>query len=198
LLVTFENFALDTNRRELCRDAEAVPTQPQAFDLLANLVENRDRVVTKDDLVASIWGGRIVSESTLTSRINSLRRALGDSGKEQRLIRTASRKGIRFVGDVNVVHRPKAPASAVPAVSAVKSPALRQEVRFCRASDGTRIAYAEVGSAKRGYQGALRKALRRVMLDWSRPVGVPQSSALHSSRPAFRSPSMNNSMSSGV
>jgi pimeloyl-ACP methyl ester carboxylesterase/DNA-binding winged helix-turn-helix (wHTH) protein len=168
LLVTFENFALDTNRRELCRDAEAVPTQPQVFDLLAYLVENRDRVVTKDDLVASIWGGRIVSESTLTSRINSVRRALGDSGKEQRLIRTASRKGIRFVGDVNVVHMPKAPASAVPAVSAVKIPALRQEVRFCRASDGTRIAYAEVGSGPPLIKAA--NWLTHIEYDWASPV----------------------------
>jgi pimeloyl-ACP methyl ester carboxylesterase len=131
-------------------------------------VENRDRVVTKDDLVASIWGGRIVSESTLTSRINSVRRALGDSGKEQRLIRTASRKGIRFVGDVNVVHRPKAPASAVPAVPAVKSPALRQEVRFCRASDGTRIAYAEVGSGPPLIKAA--NWLTHIEYDWASPV----------------------------
>jgi adenylate cyclase len=72
------------------------------FDLLVYLVQNHDRVVTKDDLIASIWGGRIVSESTLTSRINAARKAIGDSGKEQRLIRTVPRKGIRFVGDVRV------------------------------------------------------------------------------------------------
>ena len=70
------------------------------FDLLVCLVENRDRVVSKDDLIASVWGGRIVSESTLTSRINSARKAIGDSGDEQRLIRTIARKGLRFVGDV--------------------------------------------------------------------------------------------------
>jgi TolB-like protein len=75
--------------------------QPQVFDLLEFLVRNRDRVVTKDDLIASIWGGRIVSESTLSTRINAARVAVGDSGEEQRLIRTLPRKGIRFVG---VVH----------------------------------------------------------------------------------------------
>jgi TolB-like protein len=70
------------------------------FDLLVYLVENRDRVVSKDDLLASIWGGRIVSDSTLTSRINAARKAVGDNGNEQKLIRTIARKGFRFVGDV--------------------------------------------------------------------------------------------------
>ncbi len=74
--------------------------EPQVFDLLVYLVENRDRVVSKDDLFASIWGGRIVSDSTLTSRINATRKAVGDSGDEQKLIRTIARKGFRFVGDV--------------------------------------------------------------------------------------------------
>ena len=70
------------------------------FDLLVYLVENRDRVVSKDDLIASVWGGRIVSDSTLTSRINAARKAVGDSGKDQKLIRTIARKGLRFVGAV--------------------------------------------------------------------------------------------------
>ena len=70
------------------------------FDLVY-LVQNHDRVVSKDDLIASVWGGRIVSESTLTSRINAARKAIGDSGKEQRLIRTIARKGMRFVGEVD-------------------------------------------------------------------------------------------------
>ena len=88
--------------------------EPQVFDLLVYLVENRDRVVSKDDLFASIWGGRIVSDSTLTSRINAARKAVGDSGDEQKLIRTIARKGFRFVGDVR---RPTggAPAHADPA-----------------------------------------------------------------------------------
>ena len=91
---------------------EAIAVEPQVFDLLVYLVENRDRVVSKDDLIASVWGGRIVSESTLTSRINAARKALGDSGDEQRLIRTIARKGIRFVGavrtqDETAAHRPR-------------------------------------------------------------------------------------------
>ena len=75
------------------------------FDLLIYLVQNRDRVVSKDDLIAAVWGGRIVSESTLTSRINAARKAVGDSGDEQRLIRTIARKGIRFVGDASAENR---------------------------------------------------------------------------------------------
>src|SRR5437868_4810030 len=91
---------LDVRRRELKKGGVQVAVEPQVFDLLIYLVENRDRVVSKDDMIASVWGGRIVSESTLTSRINSARKALGDSGDEQRLIRTIARKGIRFVGEV--------------------------------------------------------------------------------------------------
>ena len=96
----FADYVLDVARRELRRGGEPVGLEPQVFDLLVHLVRNRDRVVTKDDLLDSVWAGRIVSESTLTSRINAARKAVGDSGAAQRLIRTMPRKGIRFVGDV--------------------------------------------------------------------------------------------------
>jgi TolB-like protein/Tfp pilus assembly protein PilF len=100
LLVSFGAFGLDTDRRELKRHGELVPLEPQVFDLLVYLIENRDRVVSKDDLIAAVWGGRIVSESTLTSRINAVRKAVGDSGGRQAVIRTIARKGVRFVGEV--------------------------------------------------------------------------------------------------
>jgi len=96
----FENHTLDTERRELLRGGLPVALQPQVFDVLIHLIGNRDRVVTRDDLISGVWGGRIVSDSTLTSRINAAREAVGDSGKTQRLIRTISRKGFRFVGEV--------------------------------------------------------------------------------------------------
>jgi TolB-like protein/Tfp pilus assembly protein PilF len=95
----FEDYLLDPERRELTRGAQAVPLGPQVFDLLLHLVRNRGHVVSKDDLLDSVWGGRTVSESTLTSHINAARRAVGDNGKDQRLIRTIARKGFRFVGD---------------------------------------------------------------------------------------------------
>jgi TolB-like protein/Tfp pilus assembly protein PilF len=100
VLFLFPEHSLDTDRRELRRGTEAVALEPQVFDLLVYLVENRDRVVNKDDLLGSIWGGRIVSDSTLTSRINAARKAISDSGEEQKLIRTIARKGFRFVGEV--------------------------------------------------------------------------------------------------
>jgi TolB-like protein/tetratricopeptide (TPR) repeat protein len=97
----FNNHILDTDLRELRRGGELIAMQPQVFDLLAYLLKNRGQVVSRDDLIALVWGGRIVSDSTLDSRINAARNAIGDSGKEQKLIRTIPRKGVRFVGAVD-------------------------------------------------------------------------------------------------
>jgi TolB-like protein len=96
----FGGHTLDTDRRELRRNSGPVAVEPQVFDLLVYLVQNRDRVVSKNDLIASVWGGRAVSDSTLTSRINAARKAVGDNGEDQKLIRTIPRKGLRFVGAV--------------------------------------------------------------------------------------------------
>lgn len=97
----FDNHILDTDRRELRRGNDLVAMQPQVFDLLVHLLKHRDRVVSRDDLLELVWGGRIVSDSTLDSRINAARNAIGDNGKDQRLIRTIPRKGLRFVGTVD-------------------------------------------------------------------------------------------------
>jgi TolB-like protein/DNA-binding winged helix-turn-helix (wHTH) protein/tetratricopeptide (TPR) repeat protein len=103
----FGNYVLDVDRRELSRGGDLIPMGPQVFDLLAYLVIGRERVVTKDDLLGAVWGGRIVSESTLTSHINAVRKAIGDNGEEQSLIRTVARKGFRFIGEVEEVqHTP--------------------------------------------------------------------------------------------
>ena len=99
---SFSDHEIDTGRRELHRGSEPVAVEPQVFDLLVYLLLNRDRVVSKEDLIAAVWGGRIVSDSTLTSRINAARKAIGDSGDQQKLIRTIARKGLRFVGAVGV------------------------------------------------------------------------------------------------
>lgn len=96
----FQDHLLDTDLRELSREQVPVAVEPQVFDLVVHLMENRDRVVSKDELIDKIWHGRSVSESTLTSRINAARKAIGDSGASQALIRTIARKGFRFVGDV--------------------------------------------------------------------------------------------------
>jgi len=106
----FADHKLDTDRRELRRGSEGIEVEPQVLDLL----ENRDRFVSKDDLVASVWGGRIVSDATLTSRIYAARKAVGDSGRGQKLIRTIARKGFRFVGAVRT--QPTVPNRHLPSV----------------------------------------------------------------------------------
>src|SRR5215813_10668944 len=96
----FAEFEIDIGRQELRRGGAIVRIEPQVFDLLVHLVRNRDRVVSKDELIDVIWQGRIVSDATLTSRISAARRALGDSGSDQSLIRTLHKRGFRFVGEV--------------------------------------------------------------------------------------------------
>ena len=96
----FEDYALDTDRRELHRATNVIAVAPQVLDLLDFLIRNRERVVSKDDLINAVWKGRIVSDAALTTRVNAARRAIGDTGEEQRLIKTLSRKGFRFVGAV--------------------------------------------------------------------------------------------------
>ncbi len=100
MLYLFEDYGLDTDRRELYRATSLISVEPKVFDLLVYVIRNRERVVSKDDLVAAIWNGRIVSESALTTCINAARNAIGDSGDAQRLIKTLPRKGIRFIGIV--------------------------------------------------------------------------------------------------
>ena len=102
----FEEYAFDTDRRELHRGAEVVSVAPQVFDLLDYLIRNRERVVSKDDLINAIWNGRIVSDAALTTRLNAARIAIADSGEEQRLIKTLPRKGFRFVGQVREAQEP--------------------------------------------------------------------------------------------
>jgi pimeloyl-ACP methyl ester carboxylesterase len=122
-------------------------------------------VVSKDDLLEAIWGGRIVSESTLTSRINAARRAVGDSGEQQALIRTIARKGIRFVGAVSEA---KPTGTSANTAQQAPSSSLRQDIHFCTAPDGTRIAYAEVGRGLPLVKTA--NWLSHLEYDWQSPV----------------------------
>jgi DNA-binding winged helix-turn-helix (wHTH) protein len=122
MLYLFEDFVLDPERRELRRGGVVIAVQPQVFDLLEYLITNRGRVVSKDDILQAVWGGRIVSESALTTRINAMRTAVGDDGDQQRLIRTLPRKGIRFVGVVQERARPADEAAAAPLVVDTETP----------------------------------------------------------------------------
>jgi DNA-binding winged helix-turn-helix (wHTH) protein/alpha-beta hydrolase superfamily lysophospholipase len=150
LIYFFEDYSLDIDRRELRRGAEAVAVEPQVFDVLAYLIGHRERVISNDDLIASVWNGRIVSESTLSSRIAAVRHAVGDSGERQCLIRTIPRKGYRFVAQVRENSEagdgpdatPKNMAGLAAGVSAAHP---KQAVTFCRTVDGINLAVASVG-----------------------------------------------------
>lgn len=124
MLYLFEDYQLDTDRRELRRGTALISVEPKVFDLLAYMVENRERVVSKDDLIEALWGGRIVSDSALTTRLNAARTAVADSGEEQRLIKTLPRKGLRFIGAVRQEQRSAAAVATMAADMARQPPSL--------------------------------------------------------------------------
>jgi pimeloyl-ACP methyl ester carboxylesterase/DNA-binding winged helix-turn-helix (wHTH) protein len=161
----FGAYRLDAARMELWRDGEEVALEPQVFRLLLHLVENRDCVISKGELIDTVWDGKIVSDATLTTRINAARRAVGDSGKDQASIRTVSKRGYRFVAATK--EGPALPdtqtKSGAPAVSA-----LAQSVRFCTTRDGLRLAYASAGEGP-----VLVKAanwMNHLEFDWDSPI----------------------------
>ena len=141
--------------------------EPQVFDLLVHLVRNRDRGVSKDDLLNAIWQGRIVSNSTVSSRIAALRRVLGDGADRRQFIRTIARRGIRFVGDVREVADPEAPAAARERTRT----AAHQDVTFCRTTDGVTLAVARSGSGLPLVKTA--NWLNHIEFDWQSPVWSP-------------------------
>src|SRR5262249_44509450 len=100
MLLAFDDCVLDLDRRELLLASPLRATAPKVFDLLVYRAEQRAGVVSRDDLIDAVWGGRIISESTLASHINAVRKAVGDSGEQQRVIRTVPRKGFRFAADI--------------------------------------------------------------------------------------------------
>jgi pimeloyl-ACP methyl ester carboxylesterase len=145
----FSGHTLNTDLRELSRGGERIAIEPQVFDLLVYLLKNRSRVVSKDELIVAVWEGRVVSDSTLASRVNAARHAIGDSGHEQQLIRTLSRR------------EPTEANRAAP----------RQEIRFCTSSDGVRIAFAQVGAGDPLVKAA--NYLNHLEYDWESPVWKP-------------------------
>jgi DNA-binding winged helix-turn-helix (wHTH) protein/pimeloyl-ACP methyl ester carboxylesterase len=176
LIYTFENYCLDLNRRELRRGTEAIPMEPRVFDLLEFLVRNQDRVVNKDELIAAVWNGRIVSDSAITSRINAARRAIGDSGKQQRLIRTIARKGHRFIGEVHPPAKTSHGSSMEPATRSCEAdrpsvPPGKQTVTFCRTKDGFNLAVASVGRGPVLVRAA--HWATNIEYDWQNPVTGP-------------------------
>jgi DNA-binding winged helix-turn-helix (wHTH) protein len=127
MIFRIDECVVDTHAFEGRRNGTAVPVQPQVLDLLILLLENRDRLVTKDEIIDRVWHRRVVSDATLNSRIKSARQAIGDSGASQQLIRTIRGRGLRFVseasqssceaaGDGKTTHTPTTRASAPTAV----------------------------------------------------------------------------------
>jgi DNA-binding winged helix-turn-helix (wHTH) protein len=161
MIVRFDQFSIDKEKFELRKAGEIVSVEPQVFELLVYLVQNRDRVIGHEELFEKIWDGRIVSQSTLTSRINAARAAIGDDGGKQALIKTVPRKGYRFVGQV------KAEQSAAPALSA-PAPTMRQDIQFCQSKDGTRIAYASSGAGPLIVKAA--NWMSHLEFEWQGPV----------------------------
>ncbi len=157
----FGDHEIDLDRYEVRRAGHPVPVEPQVFDVLCYLVEHRDRVVTKEELLDNVWGDRFVSESALTSRIKDARRAVGDDGQLQHVIRTVHGRGYRFVADLaDLEPRPRIGLSgAVPG---------DQDIRFCRAADGVRLAYATVGDGPTLVKAA--NWLSHLDYDWESPV----------------------------
>lgn len=161
----FMDCELDTEAHELRREGTVQSIQPQVFDLLRHLVSNPDRLITRDELIERIWGGRIVSEAAIDSRINAARKAVGDDGTRQAVIRTVARRGIRFVAPVRQDGAPAAtPWAPV------------QTVRFCRSADGARIAYGLSGTGPM----LLRAGhwLTHLEHDWHSPIWRPFLDAL--------------------
>jgi len=140
-VATFGQFELDRQRFELRRAGSPVHIEPRVFDLLAYLIDHRDRVVGKQELLGAVWGDRFVTESALTTRLKAARRAVDDDGARQEVIKTVHGRGYQFVAPVSVTCEPGAPvAAAEPARSAT------QEIRYCSSDDGVRIAYASLGT----------------------------------------------------
>ena len=161
MIYRFNQFILDEERIELHSETGPVEVEPQVFSLLLTLIENRHRVVGKDELIDAVWGGRIVSDSTLSSRINAARRAVGDSGKTQSVIHTAARRGFRFVAAVTK-------EKAAPGDADDSRQSGTQTIRFCTTSDGVRLAYAVAGSGRPLVKAA--NWLNHLEYDWVSPV----------------------------
>lgn len=158
----FDQFVVNTSTHELrCHD-NAVPIEPKAFDVLCYLIENNDHVVSKDELVQSIWDGRAVSDAAVSSAVRAVRNALGDDGKGQRIVKTVHGRGFRFIAPVVQMR------SETPQDGDTPNEIIDQEIRFCQSADGTQIAYATAGNGPPLVKAA--NWLSHLEFDWESPV----------------------------
>jgi DNA-binding winged helix-turn-helix (wHTH) protein/pimeloyl-ACP methyl ester carboxylesterase len=163
----FDEFELCAETLELRNSAGLVAIEPQVFSLLVHLVEHRDRVISKNELIEAIWDGRFVSDSAVTSRIKSARKALGDDGQTQKYIKTLHGRGVRFVAEVTVAATLEG-ASAQATGDAPADDFVFQDIRFCHSRDGTKVAYARSGEGPPLIKTA--NWLNHLEYDWQSPV----------------------------
>ncbi len=163
---TFANCVLDTDSYSFSRGGSSVSIEPQVFDLLRLLAVNAGRLVTKDRMIEEVWGGRIVSEATVSARINAARNAVGDNGKDQAVIRTIPRRGFELIVPVETDD----PISVAPAQET------RQTIRFTTSADGTQISYAISGSGPKILRAG--HFLTHLEKDWHSPIWRPYLEAL--------------------
>ena len=170
----FGHCEIHCDRRELHRNGTVIRVEPQVFDVLVHLVRHRDRVVSKEELIRAVWDGRFVSDDALTSRVSAARRAIGDTGAEQRLIRTVTRRGFRFVGDVR--EDPNISPTPTIQLPTPDTSAIQQSVRFCQTSDDVHLAVATAGRGIPLVKTA--NWLNHIEFDWQSPVWSPLFSRL--------------------
>jgi pimeloyl-ACP methyl ester carboxylesterase/DNA-binding winged helix-turn-helix (wHTH) protein len=160
----FDRFSIDAAAREMLASGTPVPLEPKVLDLLVCLIELRDRVVSKDELIEAVWNGRIITDAAISSAVSAARRALGDDGHRQRYVKTLHGRGFRFVCPlVEVVSEPPGIAGLPRDVGGH-----RQEIRYCHSVDGTRIAYALAGAGPPLVKAA--NWLHHLEFDWESPV----------------------------
>lgn len=167
MIYTFGDYRLDVHAHELRRAGDVVRIEPQVFAVLAYLVEHRDRIVTKEELLDHVWATSFVSVSALSSRIKAARQAVGDDGVSQRIIRTSHGVGYRFVAPVEVL-TPTDGSTGSPVREPDAGTPITQDIRFCRSADGVRIAYATSGSGPPLVKTA--NWLSHLDYDWESPV----------------------------
>lgn len=166
MVYRFGRYELDGGRFELREDGVPIPAEPQVLSLLLFLAANRDRMVTKDEIIDAVWDGRIVSDAAVTSRIKSARSLIGDNGREQKLIRTVHGKGVRFLAELEEEGGAAMPPEQ-PILTELSSE-LSQRVEFCTAADGTSIAYSCVGDGPPLVKTA--NWLNHLEYEWESPI----------------------------
>jgi pimeloyl-ACP methyl ester carboxylesterase len=158
-LYSFGDFQLDEQQFELRHRGAVVHVEPRVFDVLSYLVRNRDRVVARQELLDQVWGDRFVTESAVSTRLKAARRAVGDDGSRQMVIKTVHGRGYQFVAPV---------VAADPGNADRHQEIDVQEIRYCTTADGTRIAYASSGSGPPLVKAA--NWLTHLDLEWQSPV----------------------------